>query len=423
MRSAATSSGSASAAVFMIAIRSFNQWLVAFRTTGRTTGESIRRSSPCNLRPGDPRGVHPPPIEPVKQSGELCSGPAHHSLADRRPLERAPLQPLPDQHQARAVIVSVRTPRRKPRRPPTPRPASSTSMSKYLPPLARRRSYAYVAIDRATRFVYLEILPNRRAETAAGFLQRFLDSCPLKVHTILTRQRLRIHRPLRCRQEGQAQGQTLGPAPLRPPLRRPRHHPPPHPTPPPADQRYGRALQPPARRTSGPRAAKPRRPPPPLPRPCRTRCLSPRLRRRLQSHATAMSQLQAPAEHLANLAGHNAKAGVVGIFPNEASITRLVGTLLLEQNDVYGPPPICKNDHAAMETGLAVVYPALSRGDTAAGPDGIRGSATGQMDELAMARIISLASAEPGLTGSPSLCVTLASRRRYRAERRAAYAA
>jgi hypothetical protein len=34
---------------------------------------------------------------------------------------------------------------------------------KYLPPLGRRRSYAYVAIDRATRFVYLEILPDRRA--------------------------------------------------------------------------------------------------------------------------------------------------------------------------------------------------------------------------------------------------------------------
>ena len=33
---------------------------------------------------------------------------------------------------------------------------------KYLPPLNRRRSY--VAIYRATRFVYLEILPNRRTE-------------------------------------------------------------------------------------------------------------------------------------------------------------------------------------------------------------------------------------------------------------------
>jgi transposase InsO family protein len=57
---------------------------------------------------------------------------------------------------------------------------------KYLPPLGRRRGYAYVAIDRATRFVYLEILSNRRAATAAGFLERFLDRFPLRVHTILT---------------------------------------------------------------------------------------------------------------------------------------------------------------------------------------------------------------------------------------------
>ena len=57
---------------------------------------------------------------------------------------------------------------------------------KYLPPLDRRRSYAYVAIDRATRFVYLEILPDRRASTAAGFLEHFLDRFPLTVHTVLT---------------------------------------------------------------------------------------------------------------------------------------------------------------------------------------------------------------------------------------------
>jgi transposase-like protein len=105
------------------------------------------------------------------------------------------------------------------------------------------------------------------------------------------------------------------------------------------------------------------------------------------------------------------RADVFGIFPNEASITRLIGAVLLEPNDVYGPPQICKDNYAATETGLAVVYPALSRGYTAAGPDGIRGSAAGQMDELEVARIISLAFAEPGLTGSPSRGITLASRR------------
>lgn len=57
---------------------------------------------------------------------------------------------------------------------------------KYLPPLHRKRYYAYVAIDRATRFVHVEILPNRRAATAAAFLERFLKSFPLKVHTLLT---------------------------------------------------------------------------------------------------------------------------------------------------------------------------------------------------------------------------------------------
>jgi Integrase core domain len=57
---------------------------------------------------------------------------------------------------------------------------------KYLPPLNRRRSYAYVAIDRATRFVYLEILSDRRAETAVTFLARLLHRFPLEVHSILT---------------------------------------------------------------------------------------------------------------------------------------------------------------------------------------------------------------------------------------------
>ena len=57
---------------------------------------------------------------------------------------------------------------------------------KHLPALERRKSYAFVAIDRATRYVYLEIHPNRDAETAAGFLERFLAHFPHPVHTILT---------------------------------------------------------------------------------------------------------------------------------------------------------------------------------------------------------------------------------------------
>lgn len=57
---------------------------------------------------------------------------------------------------------------------------------KYLPPLRGKRAYAYVAIDRATRFVYVEILYDRRGETAAAFLRRFLESFSIEVHTVLS---------------------------------------------------------------------------------------------------------------------------------------------------------------------------------------------------------------------------------------------
>jgi transposase InsO family protein len=57
---------------------------------------------------------------------------------------------------------------------------------KHLPALERRKTYAFVAIDRATRYVYLEIHPRRDANTAAQFLERFLAHFPHPVHTILT---------------------------------------------------------------------------------------------------------------------------------------------------------------------------------------------------------------------------------------------
>jgi hypothetical protein len=62
------------------------------------------------------------------------------------------------------------------------RPSPSfTSISNICRPWERRKSYAFVAIDRATRYVYLEIHPKRDAETAAGFLERFLTHFPHRV--------------------------------------------------------------------------------------------------------------------------------------------------------------------------------------------------------------------------------------------------
>ena len=57
---------------------------------------------------------------------------------------------------------------------------------KHLTRLKSRPAYAFVAIDRATRYVYLEIAPARSAANAAAFFERFLASFPLKVHTVLS---------------------------------------------------------------------------------------------------------------------------------------------------------------------------------------------------------------------------------------------
>ncbi|WP_456816332.1 DDE-type integrase/transposase/recombinase [Bradyrhizobium sp. USDA 4508] len=45
---------------------------------------------------------------------------------------------------------------------------------------------AFVAIDRATRYVFVEIHSRRDGTTATGFLERFLADFPHGVHTILT---------------------------------------------------------------------------------------------------------------------------------------------------------------------------------------------------------------------------------------------
>ncbi|WP_379971600.1 DDE-type integrase/transposase/recombinase [Edwardsiella ictaluri] len=59
---------------------------------------------------------------------------------------------------------------------------------KYLPqmPDETRRKYLFVAIDRASRWVYLEILPDKSARSASGFLSRLVRKASFKLSIVLT---------------------------------------------------------------------------------------------------------------------------------------------------------------------------------------------------------------------------------------------
>ncbi len=58
---------------------------------------------------------------------------------------------------------------------------------KYLPALEDTpRRYLFVAIDRATRWVYLEVRRDKSARSARAFLAALIRACPVKIHKILT---------------------------------------------------------------------------------------------------------------------------------------------------------------------------------------------------------------------------------------------
>jgi transposase InsO family protein len=59
---------------------------------------------------------------------------------------------------------------------------------KYLPQMEdeTRRSYLFVAIDRATRWVHMEIFPDKSAKSAQCFLQHVVDKAPFIITKLLT---------------------------------------------------------------------------------------------------------------------------------------------------------------------------------------------------------------------------------------------
>ncbi|WP_297970345.1 DDE-type integrase/transposase/recombinase [uncultured Amaricoccus sp.] len=57
---------------------------------------------------------------------------------------------------------------------------------KYLAKLGGRSEFVFVAIERRTRFVWVEIVPGRGARAIAATMARFLEAFPGGVHTVLT---------------------------------------------------------------------------------------------------------------------------------------------------------------------------------------------------------------------------------------------
>ena len=59
---------------------------------------------------------------------------------------------------------------------------------KYLPQMQdeTKRRYLFVAIDRATRWVFVAIKPNKTAASAKAFLKALHKACPIKINKLLT---------------------------------------------------------------------------------------------------------------------------------------------------------------------------------------------------------------------------------------------
>ncbi len=131
---------------------------------------------------------------------------------------------------------------------------------KYLPQLAdeTERRYLFVAIDRATRWVFIQLAPAKSAAAAKGFLAAPRARLSDPHHQDLDRQRRGVHRSALRLAGACAQRQP----PARSALPSPGHRASAHQAPNPPDQRHGGTLQRPYRRTpQNPSLHQRRRPP------------------------------------------------------------------------------------------------------------------------------------------------------------------
>ncbi len=111
-------------------------------------------------------------IEPTMSRSALDRLLRRHGVSRLRDLEPKP-EPEPDQP---------------PKRFKSYEPGFVHVDVKYLPRMQDEasRKYLYVAIDRATRWVYHEVLEDKSSRTAAGFLERLVEHCPLRIVKVLT---------------------------------------------------------------------------------------------------------------------------------------------------------------------------------------------------------------------------------------------
>ena len=81
---------------------------------------------------------------------------------------------------------------------------------KHLPALEKKSSYVFVAIERTTRFVYVEMIEQRDAKTVSSCLERFCESFPHKIHTVLTDNGSEFTDKYAIKKKGKIAGEATG---------------------------------------------------------------------------------------------------------------------------------------------------------------------------------------------------------------------